>query len=1452
MAFIDETEALVTPKKSATAAAAPGGFITEFEALGVTPPLTTWERFKQGASEALDVAQKGYDWLTKPILDESNSSVFERGQKMTPPTMREYQAAAPYRESVAALPKAPEQPDRPTGLQVVSRGVSGTVPQLADMLTSTGKQLFTLPVYAAGYAYQRSQGVSSDEAAKTAMKNKDLLLPDTLFAPWRTIAENLGGEVKQAYDKNPVAWVLGQIGELVSKGGEATANKLGVPAEHFAALTDEVMGLLGAKAFKPQVAHAVAGRLQQMSGLPKLEGMGGFGELKGAPRERVTPDMTAPQVKAVVEAALKDRNPLDTIWPPVPKPVKVKAEKITPLGNVAKALTDESVYVEPVRPRRTPGEFGPEPVQGPPAPKYPEPPPAMRPLILTGLDKQRNGLLVSSAEAKALRSSGLDAKTTTPLVMDALDKLRDGQLISTEQARALRTLKVDVDKGVIRGPQGQVLFQKGKADPALLGTLAMLGLGAAAAPGLVDWWNNSGGLSGDNSGDFVKGLAAIGAFGMLKGEPIARALETKPFVKMELPAVIETYRTATGRSKELAAAKIWEDTQRQLTKSVQNMVRDQGLPVEDIVQTVYMKAFEALDKPVDAPGGFRGDSTIQTWLHQTAKRSLYDMYNKPAEQTARRSTQFAETASPDGESGTKVLEVPEKYSMQMNPERYKSAYDEAAQSDLGRELVRAMEKLPEHQRAVVHAVELEGLSYAEAGEMLGIPENTVRSQLSRAKESMRQTLSIYGDRQAGKATTKDMMRVGAVAGGAALGAVYADDPHKGAIVGGLLALSAGLLGTDPAKQVLRRSTTALADIYAPLRRASRDMEREATLEIAAASNTISNFIKQRDKLPPDQAVAFTKAYKEADPAAQRAALANNPEALATFDELRKMLDNAAERLVAEGRFKEGIPDYLPLRVKDFKGLMEHLGKPVQEGLAEVLRVANYKAQKKLKRDLNELERNAITTAYLVNEPATSYLPNFAKSRRLRMTEETAPFYDSLENALIHYTHAMVTDLAETKFFGRDLATMKSGGKKFTDVESSISNLVNRALDEGHLTPEQAVELQDVFRSRFIGGEKSPAPWLQDVRNISGIGLLGQIGSGVVQISETLLSTYHHGIVPALKAAGTLATGRGIKASEFGLANHVIEEVIGQRPTGKALSLALKVNLLAAIDQLGMKQNLTASYIKNKQLSQTPRGQAQLMEKWGADYGPDMPRVIQELQESTMTNRSPLVESLLYQELSDIRPTSRMESTPFHNAHPNARIFYHLKHFMLTQADILYRDSYKKIQSGNPRQVAIGFKNLALYAAALSVATVPADAIKDWIMGRELKLDKIDYVDNFMRNFGINRYSTDKVAESATPGKAMLETAEKLVKPPALSIGETVLKGLSEPKELVPLVPLAGRAIYNRELGGNEKAEISDARKENLKAKKEGGPKTPLSPAAKQYLREKRMERKRKQIEERNK
>ena len=58
-----------------------------------------------------------------------------------------------------------------------------------------------------------------------------------------------------------------------------------------------------------------------------------------------------------------------------------------------------------------------------------------------------------------------------------------------------------------------------------------------------------------------------------------------------------------------------------------------------------------------------------------------------------------------------------------------------------REVLRALETLPEDQHAVLLLVSVEDLSYAEAARVLDIPVGTVMSRLSRAREKLSRSLA---------------------------------------------------------------------------------------------------------------------------------------------------------------------------------------------------------------------------------------------------------------------------------------------------------------------------------------------------------------------------------------------------------------------------------------------------------------------------------------------------------------------------------------------------------------------------------------------------------------------------------------------------------------------------------------------------------------------------------------
>jgi RNA polymerase sigma-70 factor (ECF subfamily) len=61
----------------------------------------------------------------------------------------------------------------------------------------------------------------------------------------------------------------------------------------------------------------------------------------------------------------------------------------------------------------------------------------------------------------------------------------------------------------------------------------------------------------------------------------------------------------------------------------------------------------------------------------------------------------------------------------------------------GQSLDRALEELPGSFREVLVLLELEGLSYKQISEVLGIPIGTVMSRLARARHRLRESLSVH-------------------------------------------------------------------------------------------------------------------------------------------------------------------------------------------------------------------------------------------------------------------------------------------------------------------------------------------------------------------------------------------------------------------------------------------------------------------------------------------------------------------------------------------------------------------------------------------------------------------------------------------------------------------------------------------------------------------------------------
>lgn len=135
----------------------------------------------------------------------------------------------------------------------------------------------------------------------------------------------------------------------------------------------------------------------------------------------------------------------------------------------------------------------------------------------------------------------------------------------------------------------------------------------------------------------------------------------------------------------------------------------------DLTQDVFLKAYENIEK-------FRGDSKLSSWLYSIA----YNLSMNWSERKAGRETQL------DDELAETVPEPP-------------SLADEIYDREL--QLARisgVLAELPEKYRVVIKLYYFEDRSYQEIADTLGLPINTVKVHLLRAKDQLRKKLEGTG------------------------------------------------------------------------------------------------------------------------------------------------------------------------------------------------------------------------------------------------------------------------------------------------------------------------------------------------------------------------------------------------------------------------------------------------------------------------------------------------------------------------------------------------------------------------------------------------------------------------------------------------------------------------------------------------------------------------------------
>ena len=155
------------------------------------------------------------------------------------------------------------------------------------------------------------------------------------------------------------------------------------------------------------------------------------------------------------------------------------------------------------------------------------------------------------------------------------------------------------------------------------------------------------------------------------------------------------------------------------------LVRDEQ-DAREVVQESFLRAFKNLSR-------FKGDSAFFTWLYRIVTNLSIDLMRRPGRRAIELdSDSINESDDLDGRAVVVLADA--------------DPADMLRRGEISARLQAAFEALPSYHRAVIVLRELEGLSYEEMAQSLGVSKGTIMSRLFHARLKLQKALAdVYAD-----------------------------------------------------------------------------------------------------------------------------------------------------------------------------------------------------------------------------------------------------------------------------------------------------------------------------------------------------------------------------------------------------------------------------------------------------------------------------------------------------------------------------------------------------------------------------------------------------------------------------------------------------------------------------------------------------------------------------------